>query len=33
MSSDGLEATEQEMQDVLDDMDNEVMAQNEEAVE
>ncbi|KAF9871161.1 eukaryotic translation initiation factor subunit [Colletotrichum karsti] len=33
MSSDGLEATEEEMQDVLDDMDNEVMAQNEEAVE
>ncbi|KAL0941644.1 Translation initiation factor eIF-2B subunit gamma [Colletotrichum truncatum] len=33
MSSDGLEATEEEMQGVLDDMDNEVMAQNEEAVE
>ncbi|KAF6806936.1 Translation initiation factor eIF-2B subunit gamma [Colletotrichum sojae] len=33
MSSDGLEATEEEMQGVLEDMDNEVMAQNEEAVE
>ncbi|GKT44516.1 translation initiation factor IF-2 [Colletotrichum spaethianum] len=33
MSSDGLEATEEEMQGVLEDMDNEIMAQNEEAVE
>ncbi|TDZ15195.1 Translation initiation factor eIF-2B subunit gamma [Colletotrichum orbiculare MAFF 240422] len=33
MSSDGLEATEEEMQGVLEDMDQEVMAQNEEAVE
>ncbi|KAE9576896.1 hypothetical protein CGMCC3_g7293 [Colletotrichum fructicola] len=33
MSSDGLDATEEEMQEVLDDMDNEVMAQNEEAVD
>ncbi|KAJ0164215.1 Translation initiation factor eIF-2B subunit gamma [Colletotrichum tanaceti] len=33
MSSDGLEATEEEMQGVLEDMDNEIMAQNEVAVE
>lgn len=32
MSSDGLEATEEEMQEVLQDMDDEVLAFNEEAV-
>ncbi|KAK2058623.1 hypothetical protein LY76DRAFT_605377 [Colletotrichum caudatum] len=33
MSSDGLEATEEEMQGVLEDMDNEIVAQNEEVIE
>lgn len=33
MSSEGLEATEEEMHEVLQDMDDEVMAVNEVAVE